>query len=156
MKKLHRTVMEGRRINPVDVERRIGRLKERHSGVAQYYLVEFNPYQFSFHIPGNANISKRLVNSLISRKSKADKYECSHKKIETELEKLQSKYHEDYSKISIILTPPSLEWELEDDRRDKLVNTDGNYIIKTNRKDLCDEEIWKMYIMLARSRKGFS
>ena len=155
MKKLHRTVMEGRRINPVDVERGIGRLKERHSSVAQYYLVEFNPYQFSFHIQGNANISKRLINSLISRKSKADKYEWSHKKIETELEKLQSKYPEDYSKISIILTPPSLEWELEDDQRDKLVNTDGNYIIKTNRKDLCDEEIWKMYIMLTRVEKAF-
>lgn len=153
--KLNNTIMQGRLINPEDVNRSIGRLKERHSSVCKYYHIEFKPYHFSFHIQNKSKISKRLINSLVSRKGKADKYEWSHKKIVSELEKLQKKYPEDYSMITINLSAPSLKWGLKEDIRDKLEKTDGNYIIKTNREDLKDEEIWKMYIMLTRVEKAF-
>lgn len=152
---LHNTVMQGKRINPVDVERSIGRLKERHASVGKYYWIEFKPYHFSYHIPKNKKVSQRLINSLVSRKVKADKYEWSHKKIESELEKLRKKYPEDYSMITINLVAPSLKWGLEDEKRDKLEKTDGNYIIRTNRKDMKDNEIWRMYVMLTRVEKAF-
>ncbi|MFO8066009.1 MAG: transposase [Bacteroidales bacterium] len=153
--KLNNTIMQGRLNNPKDVNRSIGRLKERHSSVGKYYHIEFKPYHFSFHIKRKSKVSKRLLNSLVSRKDKADKYEWSHKKIERELEKLQKKYPEDYSKITINLSAPSLKWCLKEEIRDKLEKTDGNYIIKTNRKDLKNEEIWKMYMMLTRVEKAF-
>jgi transposase len=32
---------------------------------------------------------------------------------------------------------------------------DGNYLLKTNRKDLTADEIWKMYVMLTRIENAF-
>jgi hypothetical protein len=32
---------------------------------------------------------------------------------------------------------------------------DGTYLLRTNRKDLTDEEIWRLYIMLTRAEKAF-
>lgn len=153
--KLNKTVMKGNRVSPTDIERSIGRLKEKHSSVAKYYRIEFKPYNFSFHIPKETPVSKRLLNALISRKAKADNYEWSHKKIERELEKLRKKYPDDYNNVTINLSLPSLKWGIEDEKRNKLENTDGNYIIQTDRKDLQDEEIWKTYIMLTRIEKAF-
>ena len=32
---------------------------------------------------------------------------------------------------------------------------DGNYLLKTNRKDLTEDEIWSMYVMLTRIENNF-
>ena len=154
LKKLENSVMQGNAINPVDVERKIGRLKERHSSVAQYYIIEYTPYKLSFTIK-NKQVSKRMLNALASKKKKADSYQWSHKKIEKELDKIKSKYNDQYSKVSVHLTEPNLDWYLEEEKRELRLKTDGNYIIRTNRQDLTDEQIWHTYVMLTRVEKAF-
>jgi len=48
---------------------------------------------------------------------------------------------------------PGLSWE---DREDiEKGRFDGTYLLRTNRKDLGDEEIWRLYVMLTRVENGF-
>ena len=155
LKKLMDSVMQGNTINPIDVERKIGRLKERHSSVAQYYIIEYTPYKLSFSIKAQQSVSKRIINALASKKKKADSYQWSHKKIEKELDKIKSKYSEQYSKVSVHLTQPNLAWYLEEEKRELRLKTDGNYIIRTSRQDLTDDQIWHTYVMLTRVEKAF-
>jgi hypothetical protein len=150
---LEQRVNQGRLVKPSDVQQKIGRLKERHRSVAKYYYADYKSYSFSFDV--KPCVPKRLINSLSVLKKKADDYLLSHKKLEKNLEKLKNKYGDDYLKIDIQLTDPIFEWGLEEQRRDQLIETDGNYILKTNREDMSDEQIWQTYVMLTKVEKAF-
>lgn len=155
LKQLEYSVKQGYIIKPSDVQQRIGRIKERYRGVARYYSIEYIPYTFTFTIKEKQEVSKRLINALASRKKKADQYQWSHKKTEKELEKIKSKYGREYSKVKTDLIPPVLQWGLEEEKREPRLMTDGNYVLKTNRGDLSDEQIWHTYVMLTRVEKAF-
>lgn len=46
-----------------------------------------------------------------------------------------------------------LQWRLMEEKEPE--KYDGTYLLRTNRKDLSDEEIWQLYIMLTRVEKAF-
>jgi transposase len=49
----------------------------------------------------------------------------------------------------------NITWEKKDSIYDEEVSSEGTYILRTNRSDLSDEEIWKIYIMLNRIEYAF-
>jgi len=59
---LSKQITKGRENNPVNIERRIGRLKERHRKVAKYFEIEYTHREFSYAISGD--IPKQFINSL--------------------------------------------------------------------------------------------
>jgi len=153
--KLRLLIETGKRTEPLVVQQAIGRIKERHSRVSHYYSIKYTPFSFDYQIPDDAEVPKRLVNSLEKLKSKASQYKISHVKLQSELEKLSQKYPHDYLKISTQLAEPIFSGEPIDEKKANSQNLDGNYLLKTTRKDLSDEQIWRMYVMLTRVEAAF-
>lgn len=153
--KLAKLVEAGKRTDPLVIQQAIGRVKERHARVAHYYEIEYIPFSFDYQISQDAGIAKRLLNSLQKLKQKADQYKISHLKLKSELEKLSQRYPQDYAKISTTIKEPYFSGEPIDEKRERLQALDGNYLLRTNRDDLRDEEIWNMYVMLTRVERTF-
>ncbi len=62
-----------------------------------------------------------------------------------------SKYYE----ITFDSSQKTLCWQRDEAKYQREVVTTGGYIIRTNRTDLKDEDIWKIYILLTRVESGF-
>ena len=152
---LAKLVKTGRRVDPFAVERSIGRIKQRHSTVAHYYEIAYVPFSFEYQIQRDAVIAKRLLNSLLKLKEKADQYKISHVKLKSDLERLSQKYPRDYEQIRITIQESFFSGEPIDEKREQLQALDGNYLLKTNREDLSDCDIWNMYVMLTRVESAF-
>lgn len=60
-----------------------------------------------------------------------------------------------YYEIELDSDRQSLEWTRDEDKYHREVITTGGYIIRTNRKELKDDDIWKIYILLTRVEAGF-
>ncbi len=148
-------IQNGRENNLINIERRIGRFKERHSKVTKYYKIEYQHRKFSYIVPDHIAINKRFSNSLKKLKEKADKNEISFPALMKKLVELEGKYPHDYLKIKIHLKEPMLTWATIDEIEAKAKNLDGNYLLKTNRRDLKQEEIWNLYVMLTRIESAF-
>lgn len=147
-------IEKGKRKDPKDIERMIGRKKEKYSTVAKYYKITFDAQYFDFVIPEGVVIPKRLVNSLNSLKTKINTYKINYLKAKVNLEKLGKKYN-NFSKIQIQIKEPNLSWNVVDELEAKARVLDGNYLLKTNRDDLSDTTIWNMYMMLTRVENAF-
>jgi DNA-binding transcriptional regulator PaaX len=148
---MKKSIEGGKRVNPAAVERSIGRLKERHRRAAHYYDIKFSPFSFEYE---HSQAPKRMINSLWKLKEKTDAHKISHVKLESELKKLSEKYSE-MSTVKIDITKPDLAWQTQDEKIEKLTSLDGNYLLKTNRTDLEDHEIWKTYVMLTLIERAF-
>jgi hypothetical protein len=48
-----------------------------------------------------------------------------------------------------------LDWNEDEEKKKKAACLDGGYLLKTNRKKLGDEEIWKVYSLLTRVENAF-
>jgi transposase len=152
---LLKQIQNGRENNSVNIERRIGRFKERHSRVAKYYEIEYQHREFSYSVPDNIGINKRLSNSLKKLKGKSDNNEISFPALMKKLVELEEKYGNEYLQIQIALKEPMLTWDTIDEKQGRAMQLDGNYLLKTNRKDLKQDEIWNLYIMLTRIESAF-
>lgn len=148
-------IQNGRENNPVKIEQRIGRIKERFGKVSQYYEIAYIPLEFSYTFPENEKISKRVSNSLAKLKEKADSNKITFPALEKKLAAMQEKYPSDFEKIKMHLIAPALSWEPIDEIREKEAGLDGNYLLKTNRTDLNADEIWKLYVTLTRIENAF-
>ena len=60
-----------------------------------------------------------------------------------------------YYDISYDSQAPGLTWKADEDRKEKAKNLDGSYLLKTDRQDISDEEIWRIYILLTRVESAF-
>ncbi len=152
---LSNQIQNGRENNPVTIEQRIGKFKERHSKVAKYYEIKYQHREFSYMVPGDIGIAKRFSNSLKKLKDKADKNEISFPALAKKLTEFNQKYTSDYLNINIHLKKPKLTWGTIDEIQDKGKKLDGNYLLKTNRKGLKQAEIWNLYVMLTRIENAF-
>ena len=137
------------------IEQRIGRIKERYGSVTKYYKTEYNHWEFSYTLPNNIKVSKRLANSLNTLSNKAKENKITFPAIKKKLAEFKRKYPSDYSQIDIHLKQAELKWWTIDEEQEKERLMDGNYLLKTNRKDLTADEIWKMYVMLTRIENAF-
>jgi transposase len=140
---------------PDKINQRIGKIAATYSNVSKYYNISYTHWEFSYELPGdNAIIPKRLVNSLkiLSDKVKNNKITCPA--ITKKLTEFKSKYPK-FDKIKINLKKADLKWETVDEVFAKETAMEGNYLLKTNRKDLTPDKIWKMYVMLTRIESAF-
>jgi transposase len=48
-----------------------------------------------------------------------------------------------------------LSWKENTQKKEKAKHLDGAYVLKTDRKDLSDDEIWRTYILLTRVESAF-
>lgn len=150
---LKKLVKAGKRKSPTDVERMIGRKKEKYSQVAKYYDITFVAQYLDFSLPEGEEFPRHLIKTLSKLKDKVNKYEISFLKMTSQLEKLEKTYESHFSKIKIEKKEPDLSWNTIDELEAKAL--DGNYLLKTNREDLSDEKIWNMYMMLTGVENAF-
>lgn len=155
LERLKKLVDQGRRSDPKKIERAIGRIRERHRRVSHYYEIDYTPFTFDYQVSSEAELPKRLLNSLAVRKEKSDNFTYGYVRLTSELEKLQKKYPDAFSEVEITVTKPELTWHIEGEKSGKLSGLDGNYLLKTNRTDLAKAEIWDTYILLTRVEKAF-
>lgn len=152
-------IQKGRENNPVKIERRIGRLKERYASVAKYFTITYSHREFSYQLgpdtDSRSQVPKRLAKSLQSLQTKADDNAISFPALNKKLDALAAKYPEEYSRLRIHLKPPQLTWETLDEIEAKERELDGNYLLKTNRGDLQKHEIWHLYMTLTRMEEAF-
>ena len=60
-----------------------------------------------------------------------------------------------YFQITYDAASGSLRWEENAQKKEVAKRLDGGYLLKTDRKDLTDEEIWRTYILLTRVESAF-
>ena len=149
---LSKQIINGRENNPIKIERRIGRLKERHSKVGKYYEIKYQHREFVYE---DNDISKRLRNSLKNLKDKVDSNKISFPAIKKKLAEFEKKNPIEYSKLQINLKEPLLSWNTIDEIENKERDLDGNYLLKTNRLDLSRYKIWNYYMMLTKVENAF-
>lgn len=49
----------------------------------------------------------------------------------------------------------TFRYRLDEPKRDKAAKLDGSYLLKTDRTDLTEDEIWRIYILLTRAETAF-
>ena len=155
LKKLHNLIQKGRENKPSTIEQRIGKIKGQFGKVAQYYAINYTHWEFSYSIPENETICKRLNNSFLKLKEKADANTITFKALAKKMPILEEKYPSEFSKIEIHLKPAVFNYAPIDEIREKEEALDGNYLLKTNRNDLDASEIWNLYVMLTRIENAF-
>ncbi|NQU51578.1 MAG: IS1634 family transposase, partial [Bacteroidetes bacterium] len=152
---LKKGIQTGRENDPIKIERKIGRLKERYSRVAKYYEIEYRHRKFSYDYSEGINFNKRFLNSLEKLKTKADNNKISFPALKKKLDDLKAKNSEQFSKLVIRLIEPLLTFRTMDEIENKERKLDGNYLLKTNRTDLDQNAIWNLYMMLTGVEEAF-
>jgi hypothetical protein len=173
LRNLATQIQRGRENTPVKIERRIGRLKERYASVAKYFTITYTHWEFSYRVApdtpdtlGSSDTSgrsdtpgtllpKRLATSLHLLHSKAEKHAISFPALKKKLASFADKYPDAYAHLHIHLKEPTLTWETIDEIEQKERDLDGNYLLKTNRRDLQPQEIWHLYMTLTRMEQAF-
>jgi len=155
LEKLQDQIQNGRENDPVKIEQRIGRIKERFGKVSQYYEIRYARGEFSYTLGQDATIPKRCLNSLKNLQEKAAINAITFPALSKRLSALREKYSADFEKIEMHLSAPVLTWSPIDEIREKETGLDGNYLLKTNRTDLNVDEIWKLYVTLTRIENAF-
>ncbi len=153
-------IHNGKENDPVKIERRIGRMKQRYSSVAKYFTITYTHREFSYSrtLDSSSNdmkFPKRLANSLQTLKDKADSNAISFPALNKRLTAIAAKYPQAYSSLLIHLKQPQLSWETIDEIEEKERKLDGNYLLKTNRTDLQKHQIWHLYMTLSRMENAF-
>jgi transposase len=60
-----------------------------------------------------------------------------------------------YYAITYDAATPAVTWTPHEDKKTKAARLDGGYLLKTDRSDLSDEEIWRLYVLLTRVEDAF-
>jgi transposase len=151
LESLRKQLSDTKKIGISTIAEQIGRIREKYAGVAQFYAVEYIPYQFDFTVTGD--IHKKLLSALTLRKEKALNSDISYKTLAADLEKFKQKY--DFSYIKIHLQEPVLSVQTHEEKLASRINMEGNYLLRTNRTDLDETSFWHIYTMLSRIEHAF-
>jgi transposase len=60
-----------------------------------------------------------------------------------------------YYDITVDAAGPDVSWTPHADKHARAARLDGGYLLKTDRQDLSDEEIWRLYALLTRVEDAF-
>ncbi len=151
LKKLSKQSRRTKNNGASQIERGIGRLKERYSSVAKYYDIHYDHWTFSYEMEGSA--PKRPANSLENLSRKVEENKITFNALLKKTDQFKEKYPDE--KIRINIKEPELTWHTIDEKEAYERQMDGNYLLKTNRKDLDKKDIWKLYIMMTRVEHAF-
>jgi len=152
---LQQAIKKGQAVNRAKIYERIGRIKQKNFRVAHYYQIEFKPYSFEYSIQTADNICPSLIKSINTLNCQVKQDKISYLQLRKKLAQLEKKYQKDYEKLSINLQEPEFSFAPLDEIQASKKEKDGEYILKTNRDDLSDENIWNMYMMLTRVEDAF-
>jgi transposase len=72
-----------------------------------------------------------------------------------EIKEMKQKYKDEFKHIKSTVIEPTLRWSLKQEKAEERKSLEGNYVLKTSRKDLTDSDIWNTYVMLTRVEKAF-
>jgi transposase len=97
---------------------------------------------------------KKLLADLKKLARKVDK-EKNEKRAYESIERLKERYPRVARYYEIAFQQGTLVYCEDKNRKKKAEQADGSYIIKTNRQDLTEEEIWKTYVLLTRVEAAF-
>lgn len=128
LENLLKQIRNGKANNPVKIERRIGRMKERNSQVAKYYEINYSHKEFSYSISTDKKIPKQLLKSLKNLKEKSDDNKITYPALKKKLAEREDKYASDFSKIEIHLKESEFIWHTIDEIEEKERCMDGNYL----------------------------
>ena len=78
-------------------------------------------------------------------------------KIQEAIGRLKERYSRvaRYYAIDYDATTATLRWTEHADRKAAATTLDGTYVLKTDRQDLTDDEVWRLYILLTRVEAAF-
>ena len=155
LENLSKQIINGREKDISNIERKIGRLKERYSSVAKYYRIDYFPAEFSYKILSESIINKKIEKFLQKLVSDMKTNKITFPALQKKLLQQTEKYPDDFSQIQITIKSPKLRWCTIDEIEERERIMDGNYLLKTNRKDLNGDEIWHLYMMLTRIENAF-
>ncbi len=155
LQRLNERIKNARINSPEQVNKAIGRITEKHSKAAHYYDIKYLPYSFRYTINEGTQIDKRLEKMLNRRRKKALTFEITYLALKKEIEGIKEKYADDFKNITITINEPKLIWAPIDEKEQSKQALEGNYLLKTERKDLSDKEIWNIYMTLTRVEKAF-
>jgi transposase len=82
---------------------------------------------------------------------------CKPDRIHEKIGRLKERYPRvaRYWKVFYDNAAKSLSWTVDAQKRQTAQKLDGSYLLKTNRKDLPEEEIWRTYSLLTRAENAF-
>ena len=144
-----------KKVDRDEIMEKIGRIKEEFKSVSPFYSIEFSFPEFDFIINPNTKINVTFLNILKNRKNKFEQNEITFNKLSSDIEKSKKKYKEDVASIEIKLTPPRLTFETIEEKITNKIESEGHYLLRTNRQDLSEENVWKIYTMLAKIEHAF-
>ncbi len=144
-----------KKVDRDEIMEKIGKIKEEFKLVSQFYSIEFSVPEFDFTINSETKINKTFLNILKNRKNKFEQNDITYNKLSSDIEKNMKKYKEDAANITIKLLPPKLIFETIEEKIAKKIESEGHYLLRTNRQDLTDENVWKVYTMLAKIEHAF-
>jgi transposase len=101
---------------------------------------------------------KRLLADLSRLRKRIDSGRLKRPdKIHEALGRLKERYPRvaRYWRMSYEADPPKLDWHEDSDKKQRALGLDGTYLLKTDRKDLSAEEVWRLYILLTRVEDAF-
>lgn len=97
---------------------------------------------------------KKLLADLKKLAKKVDK-EKSEKKAYESIGRLKERYPRVARYYEMSFYEGQLVYCEDKERKKRAEQADGSYIIKTNRQDMTEEEIWKTYVLLTRVEAAF-
>jgi transposase len=153
LESLRKRVFETKKAGLTEVSEQIGRIREKYARIAQFYAIDYLPYQFDFTVTGE--ISKKLFSVLKLRKEKALTSDISYKMLAADVEKYRQKYPADFHHIEIHLQEPIFSVKTHEEKLASRINMEGNYLLRTNRTDLDETSFWHIYTMLFRIEHAF-
>jgi len=150
-----KNILNIKKVNRDEVMEKIGKIKQEFKSVSQFYAIEFSAPEFDFTVKSDVKINKTFMNILNNRKQKFEQNEITFNKLSSDIQKIVEKYKKDADTIEIKLTPPRLSFETIEEKMTNKTESEGHYLLRTNRQDLSDENIWKIYTMLAKIEHAF-
>jgi transposase len=101
---------------------------------------------------------KRLIADLQKLASRVEKGRLVNpNKIHESIGRIKERYPlvARYYQISFDSSENALVWQEDSDKKEMAKQFDGSYLIKTDRLDMTEQEIWKSYLLLTRVESAF-
>jgi transposase len=100
---------------------------------------------------------ERLLADLDRLKKRVEAGRLLTEKVHEALGRLKERYPRvaRYWKMEYEPTAKKLLWREDREKKERALRLDGAYLLKTDRKDLSDEEAWRLYILLTRVEDAF-
>ena len=78
-------------------------------------------------------------------------------KIQEAIGRLKERYSRvaRYYAITYAAAPPAVSWTEQTEKKAAATALDGTYLLKTDRQDLADDEVWRLYTLLTRVEAAF-